>query len=249
MAKRPAINQHFRARLITNDLYESFEVYRSDQIKKRYGAAASLKMARDVFTAVLHGIEKDGLSTEEALEKQHISEYAKDKLADKPPTYKVTGRKHDPAPPLPPSKWPWPDVEPSELQNPTVPNLADDARWIYNHLLFRPKDIDPKTAPSPGALHWYLQIKRSKSKTRFKEFYGMLPKCLGIKGKGEVDPKLNENRAYRFIDKLQKARKEAEMEAKGGGDDGVQPQPILPPGPEGSCRERDLSGKGVADGR
>ncbi len=248
MAKRPAINAHFRARLLTNDLFESFEVYKADQIKRRYGAAASLKMARDVFTDVLHEIEKGGLGRLDALEKHHIGEYAKEKLPDKPETHRVTGRTHDGAAPLPPSQWPWPDVQPSELRNPKVPNLADDVRWIYDHLLFRLVDIDPKTAPSSGALHWYLHIKRSKSKTRFKEFYSMLPKYLAIKGKSEGDGKLNENRAYRFIDKLLQARKEAEVEAKGGGDDGIQPLPILPPGPEGSSRERDLSGKGVADG-
>ena len=248
VAKRPAINAHFRARLLTNDLLESFEVYKEDQIKKRYGSSASFKIARDVFTAVLHEIEKRGLGTLEALEKHHIAEYAKEKLPDKPPTHPVSRRTYDPAPPMPSSKWPWPGVQPSELQNPTTPSLAEDARWIYNHLLFDPKDIDPKSAPSPGALHWYLEIKRSKSKTKFKEFYGMLPKCLGIKAHGEVDTKLNENRAYRFIDKLRKARAEAVAEAKGGGDVGLQPQPILSPGPEGFSRERDLSGKGVADG-
>jgi len=248
VAKRPAINAHFRARLLTNDLFESFEAYCADQVKKRYGQAASFRMSRDVFTGVLHGIEKSGLSRLDALEQQHISEYAVEKLPDKPPTHKVTGRNHDPAPPLPPRKWPWPDVTVAELQNPTTPSLAEDARWIYNHLLFEPKDIDPKSAPSPGALHWYLEIKRSRSKTKFKEFYGMLPKCLGIKGQTEVDTKLNENRAYRFIDKLRRAREEAVAEAKGMGDAGIHREPILSPGPEGSRRERDLSGQGVADG-
>lgn len=98
----------------------------------------------------------------------------------------------DPAPRLTPATW----------EGRKKSTLVEDMMWVYNHLVFDPADVDPTTAPSPGAVDMLEWARTPGSK---RDFYKLITELLPSKKQLEHDSRFQDD-GRRQIHMIERAR-------------------------------------------
>jgi hypothetical protein len=229
VAKRYRIPQAECKRLRSCGLFKAFDIYR-DRLHDTgdpVSAREALSEARSVFRPLIKKVEAGdnpadvlkslGIGLERHAEPTGDPEYGK----------RTDGRSARKG--CPPG-WPagWSLFKPSDFGGRSS-TLAEDALWVYDHLLFRLKDIDPLSAPSAGAVNWLFRIKRSPE-TMDKFYTSVLVRFLHSKSQDDDDAKQQDKNVFRLLGKVEEASRKARALQEAG--DAREDAP-LPSGAEG----------------